>query len=141
MAIGTHNDVEQHAKYVVELALAFRVNGVTTPDGFRDGKANLILSVVRNSAGLFTVTLKPGFRIPFQLTVGFATVSQAAAPTADCDAYVVRDTYNPTARTFQVATRVTNTGVVGDADDNDIVSVYLRGPGALAFRSGNTLNP
>lgn len=141
MAIGSHNDVEQHAKYVVELAFGFRINGVTTPDGFRDGKANLIQSVVRNSAGLFTVTFKTGFRIPFQITHADVGVQQAAAPTADVQGYVVRDTYNPTARTVQVATRVTNTGVVGDPDDNDIVTVYIRGPGALAFRSGNTLNP
>jgi hypothetical protein len=141
MAIGTHNDVEQHAKYVVELALGFRINGVTTPDGFRDGKANLILTVVRNNPGLFTVTLKPGFRIPFQITHAEVGVQQAAAPTADVTGYLVRDTYNPTTRAFQVATRITNTGVVGDPDDNDIVTVYLRGPGALAFRSGNTLNP
>lgn len=141
MAIETHNDVGQHAKYVVELAFAFRINGVTTPDGFRDGKANLLLTVVRNSAGLFTVTFKPGFRIPKQLTFGVANVSQAGAPTADVDAYVVRDTYNPATRVVQVATRIVNTGVVGDPDDNDIVNVYLRGPGVDAFRSGNTLNP
>lgn len=141
MAVGTHNDVEQHAKTVVELALAFRVNGVTTPDGLRDGKASIILSVARTSQGLFTVTLKPGFRIPTQLTFAIANVSQAAAPTADVDAYVVRDTYNPTTRVFQVATRIVNTGVVNDPDDNDIVNVYLRGPGSTQFRSGGTLNP
>ncbi len=141
MAIGTHNDVEQHAKYVVELALGFRINGVTTPDGFRDGKANLILTVVRNGAGLFTVTLKPGFRIPFQVTHCDVGVQQAAAPTADVTGYLVRDTYSPVTRSFQVATRLTNTGVVGDPDDNDIVTIYMRGPGAAAFRSGNTLNP
>lgn len=132
MSIGTIVDETQYAKRVLKLYGSFRINGVTTPDNLWDGKSEIISAVARNSAGTFTVTLAPGFPIPRQITFAVANVSQAAVPTVRVDGYVVRDSWNPTARTFQVVTKTS--AAVADPDDNDVVNFYLRGPAVDSFK-------
>jgi len=134
MALGTVNDETQYARRVLILRGRFRINGTTTPDEIRDGKSGIVLSVARNSAGLFTVTLKPSFPIPKQATFSMAALQQAAAPTAYAVAAMVRDTYDPVARTFQVATRRITGPATNDPDDNDVVDFTIIGPAIDAFK-------
>jgi hypothetical protein len=134
MAVGTINDETQYARRVIILRGRFRINGVTTPDEFRDGRAGIILSVTRVSQGLFEVTLKPSFPIPKQITFSTAHLAQAAAPTAFAVAAMVRDTYDPVARTFRVATRRITGPATNDPDDNDVVDFQLVGPMIDAFK-------
>lgn len=134
MAIGTINDETQYARRVIVLRGRFRINGTTTPDGIRDGKGGIVLSVARDSQGLFTVTLKPGFPIPKQETFTAVTLEQAAAPTNHSDAKFVRDSLNTTNRTFQVITQRMGTPAVNDPDDNDVVNFCIVGPAVDAFK-------
>lgn len=110
----------------------FRINAETTPDNIRDGASNIIASVARTSAGLFTVTLDDGFTIPEKLTFETASISQVANPTVWSKAHIVKDSYSKVARTFQIqvlkATAAGDTAdAASDADDNDTVSFWLRG--------------
>lgn len=134
MALGTVNDETQYARRVLIIRGRFRINGTTTPDEIRDGKAGIVLSVARASQGLFTVTLKPGFPIPQQETFASASLQQAAAPTNHARAHFVRDSLNVTNRTFQVATTRLGTPAVNDPDDNDVVDFVLVGPAIAAFK-------
>lgn len=134
MPIGTIVDETQYARRVIKLRGSFRINGTTTPDDIKDGKSEIVLSVTRNSAGNFTVTLSPSYPIPRQVTASWAQVSSAAAFTKACDAQIVRDSYSPTARTFTVVTRnLDGTPAVEDPDDNDVISWGIYGPAVDSF--------
>ena len=77
------------------------------------------------------MTLAPTFPVPRQITSSFVSVSSGAVPTVRVDGYVVVDSWNPTARTFQVVTKTS--AAVADPDDNSLVSFYLRGPAVDSF--------
>jgi hypothetical protein len=132
MPIGTISDEIQYARRVIKVAGAFRINGTTTPDGIRDGKSEVITSVARDSAGTFTVTLAASTPLPREITYGNVSVMQAAVPTARVTGHIVRDSWNPATRTFQVVTKTS--AAVADPDDNDIVNFYFRGPAVDAFK-------
>lgn len=110
----------------------FRINGISNPDNVRDGSSDYISTVVRTSAGLFTVTIATGFTIPDKLVYSCAHLQQAANPTVWSRAHIVRDSYSKVTRTFQVqvlkATATADTAdAASDADDNDLVSFWLTG--------------
>lgn len=134
MALGTVNDETQYARRVLILRGRFRINGTTTPDEYRDGKAGIISTVTRVSQGLFEITFKPGFPIPQQVTFSVAHLGQAAAPTNHARAHMVRDTYDPVARTVRVATTRLGTPAVNDPDDNDVVDFTIVGPAINNFK-------
>lgn len=135
MSTPALNEELQYQKRLVTIRLSFRINGATTPDTLRDGKAGYIQTIARTSAGLFTVTLKPLPLLPKQLTYANAGISMSATPTKFSRAWIVRDTWNPTTRVFQVATAsLDGTPAVEDPDDNDIVRVILQGPASNSFK-------
>ena len=112
---------------VVRLAGAFRINGTTTPDTKRDGGSLCVSTVVRNSAGNFTVTFDAGFPLPERLFGQKAEVSQAAAPTQHCRAYVVVDSYSMVTRSFIIQCDDFETPSAVDPDDNDMIFWELVG--------------
>lgn len=134
MALGTVNDETQYARRVLILRGRFRINGTSNPDEIRDGKAGIILSVTRVSAGLFEVTFKPGFPIPAQATYSIAHLAQAAAPTNHAVARMVRDTYDPSARTVRIGVSRITGPAINDPDDNDVVDFQIVGPAINNFK-------
>jgi len=98
-----------------------------------DSNSGMIESVTRDSAGLFTVLIAEGIQtLPDKMNYENAEIQQAANPTVWSKAHVVRDSYDATARTFQIkvlkATAAGDTtDAASDADDNDTISFWLRG--------------
>lgn len=112
---------------------SFRINGTSDPDNKRDGRSNTMLSVVRASAGKFTVTFDTGFTMPEKLIQDpIVHLAQAANPTVWSRAHYVKDTYSYVTRSFQVqvlkATATADTAdTASDADDNDVVTFNMIG--------------
>lgn len=113
---------------LVTLEGSFRINAATTPDEIRDGNTNIITSVARVSAGLFTVTFDSGFPIPEKLVSWHVDLAQGVAPGAEySDAKMVVDSYSQASRSFQIQVLDYDTHTANDPVDNDTVSFMLRG--------------
>lgn len=106
---------------------SFRINGQLTPDDIRDGNTNVIKSVVRDSAGLFTVTFDDNIQVPEKLVDEGADIQQAAAPTNLARAHIVRDSWSMAGKSFKVAVRKVTDNTASDADDNDRVTFRVTG--------------
>lgn len=115
----------------------FRINGTSDPDNKRSGNSGFF-TVVRTSAGLFTVTIDSAAgTIPEKTTKEWAGLSQTVTPTALLQAYIVKDSYSKVTRTFQVqVVKVAADGGDGGTDpdvaaadpaDNDVVFFELKG--------------
>jgi hypothetical protein len=102
----------------------FRIDGANSPNANWDGGANHILSVVRNSAGLFTVTLNKPY--PRDLVSGEAHLHRASNVTTDIRAILVNDSYSASAGTFQIFTLVNDgTPAIGEPDDNSTITFEI----------------
>lgn len=142
MATGRINDVRQYGKHVVTLKFSFRTKAGQNPDAIRDGSAKFVQSVTR-SGGVYTVTLKTpynigNFPVPQQVTYANANLNSSATPTKFGDAYYVKNSYDPVARTFQVAVAITSqaggASSIAEPDDGDWVGVEVTGPSVATFK-------
>lgn len=117
---------------------SFLINGTSDPDGIRDGNTNMISSVVRNSAGLFTVTFADFARnllCDQPVTENAWLNPNDATPTLVCACGVVDGSYNRTTRSFQIlTTKVADVGAAAyfdpapaDPDDNSRVCFEISG--------------
>ena len=116
---------------------SFLVNGTSDPDGIRDFNTNLIDTVVRTSAGLFTVTLADYARpwIPAQINGKAFIMPVDATPVLVCACQVVEGSWSPVTRSFQILTTVVaDTGASayfdpapGDPDDNSRICFEIVG--------------
>ncbi len=116
---------------------SFRINGTSDPDDIRDGNTGFIASVVRTSAGLFTVTLdcKSG-DIPEKPVTEEAWVNPVdATQVLVTNCAVVADTWSQATKSFQIlCTLIADTGasayfdpLPGDPDDNSRVCFRIVG--------------
>lgn len=117
---------------IIRLYGAFRIDGTSDPDAFRDGNSALVYDVVRVSAGLFTVYLSGSavndyFPVPEMLIHADVQVWQVAAPSQPCRASYVLDSWSQVTRTFQVKCLDYDTPSAVDPDDNDMISFELVG--------------
>src|SRR5690606_34968874 len=84
---------------------AFKTVTTSNPTVLRDGtkvaSGKKMFSVTRESTGLYTVKFASDLRVP-QLPFILVSLHQAAAPTADAVAHVVRDSWNPSTKSFQI---------------------------------------
>lgn len=143
--LGENNDWGGYIVGIMQIEGAFRIDGTNNPDAVHDGGTNVIESVERESAGLFTVTFaskKDGvpyvpaqvLRCPCEVTASDAT------PVKTVVAQYVTGSWDPATRSFQIVTiKVGDTGESGyfdaapdDPDDNTWVSFCLRGPASPA---------
>jgi hypothetical protein len=131
----TEREAGGYARQVIRLMGSFQINGTSTPDVIRDGKSALIKSVVRDSAGLFTVTLNDHGTLPSLMITERAWASPKSSPVKVVDAGVVVGSYSQSTRSFQIQTNViADTGAssytdpaVGDPDDNSRINFELVG--------------
>lgn len=120
---------------IMRLFGGFQLNSTGAPTVFRDAtnvaSAKKRFSVVRTSIGLYTVTLKvtgvlDNYPVP-KLPFIDAWIEQAAAPTANCSAHYVKNTWSTSTRSFQIAINLTATGAASDGDAADRVSFEFAG--------------
>lgn len=105
-----------YSRWVTRLYGSFKTNGTGAPDTFRDGHSGLIKSVVRDSAGHFTVTLADTLKqMPFTAltVVDKCHITTADPPVKVCQANIVTDSWNTSTKTFKII--VMKTGTVGGA--------------------------
>lgn len=139
--LGENNDWGGYIVGIMQIEGAFRINGSSDPDAIHDGNTNVIKSVVRDNAGLFTVTFETAKNgvpyVPSQvLRCPCEATASDATPVKTVVAQYVTGSYSAATRSFQIATVVVgDTGasayfdaVPGDPDDNTWVSFCLRGP-------------
>jgi len=122
---------------MVTLEGSFKIDSTNDPDIYYDGGTDVIEFVNRDSAGLFTVTLADWIPyIPTTLVTKLVSMDRAAVPTQPGSVEFVLGSWDPAARTFQVAfTGPTDAdGADSDAapaakdpDDNDVINFFLRG--------------
>lgn len=143
--LGEHNDWGGYIVGIMQIEGAFRIDGTNNPDAIHDGNTNVVKSVVRNSAGLFTVTLETAKNgvpyVPAQvLRCPCEATASDATPVKTVVAQYVTGSWDPATRSFQIVTvMVGDTGasayfdaVPADPDDNTWVSFCLRGPASPA---------
>lgn len=116
---------------------SFLINGTSDPDGIRDFNTNLIDTVVRTSAGLYTVTLADYARpwIPAQINGNAYIMPVDATPVLVCSCQVVEGSWSPVTRSFQIlTTKVADVGASAyfdpapaDPDDNSRVCFQIIG--------------
>ena len=142
MAIARINDVRQYGKQVVCFKFSFRTKAGQNPDAIRDGSAKFVSSVTR-SGGVYTITFKSpynvgNFPIPQQITYANCNLNSSATPTKFGDAYYVKNSYDPVARTMQVAVAITSqaggASSIAEPDDGDWIGVEITGPGIATFK-------
>lgn len=109
------------------VAFRFQTNTSSAPTLIRDGRYGL--SVARTSAGLYTVTLPKPY--PAQLISCVCGFAIATGGTADQQARYVRNSYSPTAGTFQIMLLLDDgTPAIGEAgvaaDEVDCIAVFNR---------------
>lgn len=125
----TTQDRGSYSRGVVRLAGSFQTNGTGAPTVFRDGRCALIKSVVRVSAGLFTVTLNDIGLFPQRPITEDAYVSVAAGGTAML-ANEVNDSYNRATRSFQIVT--STAGTAADPPSGTRVGFTINGSLSIA---------
>jgi hypothetical protein len=108
-------------------AFRFQTNTSSAPTLLRDGKAGV--SVVRTSAGLYTVTLPKPW--PAQMVSCIAQLAPATGGTADQQARYVRNSYATATGTFQIMLLLDDgTPAIGEAgvaaDEVDVMCVLNR---------------
>jgi len=109
---------------VEHAGFSFRCNVTDPPDRIRDGGGNLVTSVVRTSAGKYTVTLN--HPRPRQLIAVIADIHQAAAAVTKVFVKVNVDSYSASAGTFVIETVLDDgTPAVDDNADNDVIHVIM----------------
>lgn len=137
MSIARTNDVREYVKHAVRLRFQFRTKAGQNPDAIRQGTAGFVKSVTR-SGGVYTVTFNPSFPIPQQLTYANANLHSSATPTKFCDAYYVKGSFDPVARTLQVAVALTSqaggASSIAEPDDGDWIAVDVSGPSITTFK-------
>lgn len=102
-------------------------NPTVLRDGTKVSATQKMFSVTRVSAGLYTVTFTSGYPLP-ALPFIYATLHQAAAPTADAVLHVVRDSWNTSTRSFQLQIQTNGTTpAASDGDAGDVVSFLIVG--------------
>lgn len=114
-------------KGCVFISGGFRINGTSDPDALWDGNSNAVLSVVRDSEGIFTVTLNKPY--PREMVFGDAALHIDAADVTDNDAYIVRDSYSSETGAFKIIVKEDGAGdgagEVSDPEDNDVITFFL----------------
>lgn len=139
--LGEDNDWGGYIVGLMNIKGAFRINGSSNPDAIHDGNTNVIKSVTRDSAGLFTVTIdsaKNGVPyVPAQV-LGMPCWASASdsTPVKTVVPQYVTDSWDPATRTFKIVTvMVGDTGasayfdaVPADPDDNTWVGFTFEGP-------------
>lgn len=138
--LGEHNDWGGYAIGTMNVKGAFRIDGANNPDAIHDANTNVIKSVVRNSAGLFTVTLETARNgvpyIPAQvLSIPCWASASDATPVKTVIPQYVTGSWSAATRSFQIVTvLVGDTGasayfdaVPADPDDNTWVGFTLEG--------------
>jgi hypothetical protein len=118
----------------IRIGGSFRVDSTNNPDAVRDGNSNCIASVVLTSTGLFTVTFEGDWPLPEKLITWHVDMQRVAEPTQAGHAYLLLDSYDPAARTFQIAFSGPEASdpddthlVTADPDDNDWICFELVG--------------
>ena len=117
----------------ITLKGSFVVPAVVTnsPTVLRDGGSKCITSVVRVSAGLYTVTFDAGFPIPERLVASRIDHAPATAvPALDVTAKMLATSYSMTTRSFQIQLTVptgATTQAASDGITGDVVSFSLHG--------------
>jgi hypothetical protein len=116
----------------VEIEGSFRINGTSDPDDIRDGNSNLIASVTRGSAGLFTVTFADPedggpTDLPYELITAQCDIMQAAAPSSFVKPHIVVDSYSSVTRDFDIQCIDFSTPSATDPDDDDVITFRLVG--------------
>lgn len=97
----------QYGVQVVTHRMSFRFVNTTTFDRVRDGKSGVFSnpggSIVRNSAGLFTITLSTKCMTPLLEMTGNVQIEHAAGvPGTFLQGWIVKDSYNKATRSFQI---------------------------------------
>jgi hypothetical protein len=109
------------------IAGGFRIDGTSNPNAKWDAGSNALYSVVRTSAGLFTVTLNKTY--PREMVHGGAAIHLASNATAMFSAHIVKDSYSSSAGTFQIVTLVDSNGdgtyAADDPTDNSVITFFL----------------
>lgn len=102
------NNTRQYGNNVVTHRLSFRFVNTATFDQRRDGRSGVFTnpggSIVRNSAGLFTITLSSSCPRIYarELTGNVQIEHPAGVPATFLQGWIVKDSYNPTTRSFQI---------------------------------------
>lgn len=122
---------EESNSYVPQeahLVGSFRINLATTPDDLRDGNSNMLLSVTRVSAGLFTVTFDPTCRpIPEKDVSIDAWLMPIDVTPVAIVVGALADSWNPTTKSFQIICSAAATGVATDPEDNSRICFEVLG--------------
>jgi len=97
----------QYGAKVITHRVSFRFVNTTTFDRIRDGRSGVFAnpggSIVRNSAGLFTITLSSKCPAPQIELSGWVQVEHAAGvPTVFLQGWIVKDSWNASTRSFQI---------------------------------------
>lgn len=116
----------------VYLEGSFRIDSTNDPDIIYDGNSNIIASVVRESAGLFTVTFAAPedggpSDLPEKLVRKHVDIEQTVTPSAFVKPHIVLDSYSQATRSFQIQCFDFSTPSATDPDDNDVISFCLVG--------------
>lgn len=104
------------------IAFGFRIDGTSDPDALWQCGSNAVTSVVRTSAGLFTVQMNKAY--PREIVAGSVDVQVAAAVATGLTGFITRDSYDKATGIFTVGVKV-DAGTATDPADNDIVTVIL----------------
>lgn len=99
--------VRQYGAGVITHRVSFRFVNTTTFDRIRDGRSGIFTnpggSIVRNSAGLFTITLSSKCPAPQIELTGFVSIEHAAGvPATFLQGWIVKDSWNASTRSFQI---------------------------------------
>lgn len=128
-------ELGSYSRWIVKEYISFRTNTTSAPDQIRDGKTGLVKSVVRTSAGLYTVTLRTDRpSIKTHITV-HASIGQPAntAPTQPVGAVAFVDgSWNQAAGTFQVLVTDCNNTTPAAVDPDAHTRIYLTLTGSIS---------
>lgn len=130
--------VRQYGSNVVTHRVSFRFVNSATIDRIRDGRSGVFTSpggsVVRDSAGLFTITLSSKCPAPKLELTGNVIVEHAAGlPATFVQGWIVKDSYSVATRSFQIQLIQLPTGAayvqpaVADPGANDRVVIEFTG--------------
>lgn len=132
------NPTLQYGVRVITHRVSFRFVNTTTFDRIRDGRSGVFTnpggSIVRNSAGLFTITMSSKCpAVQLEMT-GWVQVEHAAGvPSVFLQGWIVKDSYNAATRSFQIQLLQLPIGAayvqpaVADPSANDRVVIEFTG--------------